>query len=223
MAAAEGVCARANAEDCSAGAVRLCYGAVHAGQVHQLCDRRCDVDAALRRCRHARGQQRSAAWALSSQGTLVSYVQFARQGLGLQKSQIGPGMRVAGSGVFDVSYHRYGSQLPSDRQKLKEESFFDGIISRSKAWPTSRQMARSRFAPRSRRLPHRFTLPPGSSIRKGLLASAPYLATALDEIDALIASIDNTAINNAEQKAGVLHGCASSACSSMMRWFWRWA
>ena len=41
----------------------------------------------------------------------LSYVQFARIGLGLQKSQIGPGVRTAPPGIFDVPYHLYGSVL----------------------------------------------------------------------------------------------------------------
>jgi LmbE family N-acetylglucosaminyl deacetylase len=43
----------------------------------------------------------------------LTYVQFARIGLGLQKSQIGPGVRNAPSGTFDVAYHLYGSAIPS--------------------------------------------------------------------------------------------------------------
>ena len=54
-----------------------------------------------------------------------SYVQFARIGLGMQKSQIGGGFRVPPGGAFDVSYHRYGSKLAN--QPGKETSFFDGI------------------------------------------------------------------------------------------------
>jgi LmbE family N-acetylglucosaminyl deacetylase len=46
------------------------------------------------------------------QGNPRSYVQFARLGLGLQKSQIGPGVRNAPSGDYDVAYHLYGSCLP---------------------------------------------------------------------------------------------------------------
>ena len=38
----------------------------------------------------------------------LSYIQFSRIGLGLQKSQIGPGVRNAPTGAFDVSYHLYG-------------------------------------------------------------------------------------------------------------------
>ena len=41
----------------------------------------------------------------------LSYVQFARIGLGLQKSQIGPGVRVPPAGRFDIGYHLYGSHL----------------------------------------------------------------------------------------------------------------
>ena len=54
-----------------------------------------------------------------------SYVQFARIGLGMQKSQIGPGVRNAPGGTFDVSYHRYGSHVTN--QSAHEDSFFDGI------------------------------------------------------------------------------------------------
>jgi LmbE family N-acetylglucosaminyl deacetylase len=41
----------------------------------------------------------------------LTYVQFARIGLGLQRSQIGPGVRNAPSGTFDIAYHLYGSRL----------------------------------------------------------------------------------------------------------------
>ncbi|HEY5330935.1 MAG TPA: PIG-L family deacetylase [Acidobacteriaceae bacterium] len=54
-----------------------------------------------------------------------SYVQFARIGLGLQKSQIGGNMRIPPAGAFDVAYHRYGSKLAN--QPAHETSFFDGI------------------------------------------------------------------------------------------------
>ncbi len=135
----------------------------------------------------------------------VSYVQFARQGLGLQQSQIGPGMRVPGPGVFDVSYHRYGSQLPSGRQMLKEVSFFDGIdISLegiADLAPNGPLPLRTSLA----KIASQIHLATEQLNPENLLASAPYLATALDEIDALITSIDNAAIDNAEQKADVLH------------------
>jgi len=43
--------------------------------------------------------------------TPFTYVQFARIGLGLQKSQVGPGVRNAPAGAFDASYHLYGTAL----------------------------------------------------------------------------------------------------------------
>jgi LmbE family N-acetylglucosaminyl deacetylase len=53
----------------------------------------------------------------------TSYLQFARMGLGLQKSQNG-GMGVPAAGKFDVAYHRYGSRVTSGE---KEKNFFDGV------------------------------------------------------------------------------------------------
>ena len=83
-----------------------------------------------------------------------TYVQFARIGLGLQKSQVGSGMRVPPAGAFDVAYHLYGSALtikgshpersegsatppapssPSESSGHNPESasFFDGIDTRN--------------------------------------------------------------------------------------------
>jgi LmbE family N-acetylglucosaminyl deacetylase len=59
----------------------------------------------------------------------LSYVQFARQGLALQKSQIGQNVRLAPTGKFDVSYHRYGSRLnqPDGDDSSLETGFFEGI------------------------------------------------------------------------------------------------
>src|SRR5258705_13672218 len=54
----------------------------------------------------------------------TSYLQFARMGLGLQKSQNG-GMGVPAAGKFDVAYHRDGSLGSSGE---KEKSFFDGGV-----------------------------------------------------------------------------------------------
>lgn len=53
-----------------------------------------------------------------------SYVQFARQGLALQKTQIGSWMRVPPAGRFDVGYMRYGSRVEA---KPEEADFFEGV------------------------------------------------------------------------------------------------
>jgi LmbE family N-acetylglucosaminyl deacetylase len=60
-------------------------------------------------------------------GNPRSYVQFARLGLGLQKSQIGPGVRSAPSGEYDVAYHLYGTTLADAHADTREDTFFDGI------------------------------------------------------------------------------------------------
>lgn len=53
----------------------------------------------------------------------MSYLQIARDGLGLQRSQNGGGS-IPPAGPFTISYHRYGSRVPA---RDKETSFFDGV------------------------------------------------------------------------------------------------
>jgi LmbE family N-acetylglucosaminyl deacetylase len=60
-----------------------------------------------------------------SDGKPLTYVQFARIGLGLQRSQIPSGFRMPPPGRVDINYHRYGSRLT--QQPAHEDSFFDGI------------------------------------------------------------------------------------------------
>jgi LmbE family N-acetylglucosaminyl deacetylase len=50
----------------------------------------------------------------------LSYLQFARIGLSLQKSQIGPTFRIPPTGTFDVPYHIYGSALCSSSTSPKD-------------------------------------------------------------------------------------------------------
>jgi LmbE family N-acetylglucosaminyl deacetylase len=69
-----------------------------------------------------------------------SYVQFARIGLGLQRSQISKNMRMPSAGNYDSAYHLYGSALQSTHSSVPQPSeaflpkalanqpnFFDGI------------------------------------------------------------------------------------------------
>jgi LmbE family N-acetylglucosaminyl deacetylase len=65
----------------------------------------------------------------------LTYIQFARKGLALEKSQIGPNVRLAPPGRADVSYHRYGSRVLAPNGKPQpdgddsgvESSVFEGI------------------------------------------------------------------------------------------------
>ncbi len=56
----------------------------------------------------------------------MTYVQFAREGLALQRTQIGGGVRLASTGKFDVGYTRYGSRLAYGAM-ISEKSFFDDL------------------------------------------------------------------------------------------------
>ncbi|MBB5339186.1 PIG-L family deacetylase [Tunturiibacter gelidoferens] len=53
----------------------------------------------------------------------MTYLQFARMGLGLQKSQNG-GMGIPAAGRFDVAYHRYASRVKTGEE---EKGFFDSV------------------------------------------------------------------------------------------------
>jgi LmbE family N-acetylglucosaminyl deacetylase len=55
----------------------------------------------------------------------MSYVQFARKGLALQKSQNGGASRGGGGGAFDSGYARYGSRIPNS--PATEQTLFEGI------------------------------------------------------------------------------------------------
>ncbi|WP_433973318.1 PIG-L family deacetylase [Tunturiibacter lichenicola] len=60
----------------------------------------------------------------------LTYLQFARMGLGQQKTQNG-GMGIPAAGEFDVPYTRYGSRVntgaAASAKDAKEKNFFDGI------------------------------------------------------------------------------------------------
>ncbi len=59
----------------------------------------------------------------------MSYVQFARQGLAMQKSQIGNGVRVPPAGDYDVGYTRMGSRLGKAfaAGPATESGMFEGV------------------------------------------------------------------------------------------------
>jgi LmbE family N-acetylglucosaminyl deacetylase len=127
-----------------------------------------------------------------------TYVQFARIGLGMQKSQIGGGFRVPPAGAFDVSYHRYGSKLA--KQPEHETSFFDGIdtsilsLQEYHTFPTD---IVPKLAGSIDDATKKFDLSHPETI-------APILANALKICDALVALTQESTSNPAE-KANALH------------------
>jgi LmbE family N-acetylglucosaminyl deacetylase len=134
----------------------------------------------------------------------MSYVQFARLGLALQKSQIGSGERRAAPGKYDVGYTRYGSRV---KVPEVETGFFDGI-----------DVSLEGIA----------ALAPEGTVIHGLLAdqlgaidgavkqaaaeyteaapekSAPALRDGLDGVNHLISEVEASDLE-AEAKANVLH------------------
>jgi hypothetical protein len=133
----------------------------------------------------------------------LSYVQFAREGLGLQKTQIGGGVRLARAGAFDVRYHRYGSRvvgadgkpLPDDGDETGVESgFYDGIDT-SIAGIAS--LAPSASAAVQRLLRQNLaTLDKDTAIAQkdftpeNAAMAAPALADALKSVDGFIAQVE---------------------------------
>lgn len=134
-----------------------------------------------------------------------SYVQFARIGLGLQKSQIGNGMRVPPAGAFDTGYHRYGSRLDAAHQKAHEDSFFDGIDTSiegiASLAPDAPSLLRSALA----KLSAGIAIATSRFDAANPNAIAPQLAEALQQADTLISTLEAASFTDANQKASVLH------------------
>lgn len=120
----------------------------------------------------------------------VSYVQFARQGLGLQKSQIGPGERTARPGVYDVGYHRYGTMLPPARQKLVEDNFFDGIDTSFEGIATLAPSQAATLRPALGRISDQIHNATEHLNPEKPEIIAPLLANALQDTSALLARVE---------------------------------
>jgi len=134
----------------------------------------------------------------------VSYVQFARQGLGLQKSQIGANVRIPPPGVFDVSYHRYGSMLPASRQKLQEDSFFDGIDTSLAGIASFAPTAFPELQASLAKIQADINVATDHLDPTNVAKVAPTLADALKQCDSLVASVRSSTLP-AENKQNVLH------------------
>jgi len=140
--------------------------------------------------------------------TPLSYVQFARIGLGLQRSQVGPGVRSARAGAFDVSYHRYGMQAidqntQNDRMFSGSGTFFDGIDTSLTGIATLAPHAPSSLRFSLALMQQEIDMAERQS-HTHAGDCAPTLADALHSLDALIASVDKLAIP-AEERANTLH------------------
>ena len=129
----------------------------------------------------------------------LSYVQFARQGLALQKSQIGRGGRPTPTGKFDVNYHRYGSalhQADGEDSGLETGGFFDGIDTSLPGIASLSPAAESKLRPFLQKLDGMLAKAQQDFNAADPSAIAPALHDALAGIDSVIGELQNSAVND---------------------------
>jgi LmbE family N-acetylglucosaminyl deacetylase len=130
----------------------------------------------------------------------MSYLQFARRGLGLQKTQNG-GMGVPAAGHFDVAYHRYGSRVSSGEQ---EKSFFDGVdvslTGMAALAPSESTFLKQDLAAIDGLIEQAMTMFKIAAPEK----TAPMLRDGLRATDALIAKVEASGLA-AQEKYSLLH------------------
>ncbi|MEO6806171.1 MAG: PIG-L family deacetylase [Edaphobacter sp.] len=130
----------------------------------------------------------------------MSYLQFARLGLGLQKSQNG-GMGVPAAGEFDVAYHRYGSRVKSDEQ---EKTFFDGVdvslVGMASLAPGETAFLKQDLEKIDGLVGQAMSVYKIAAPEK----TAPMLSDGLKATDALIAKVEASGLT-AEEKYNLLH------------------
>jgi LmbE family N-acetylglucosaminyl deacetylase len=131
----------------------------------------------------------------------MTYVQFARKGLALQKTQIGAGVRLARAGAFDVSYHRYGSRVKTGD---REESFFDGVDVTLEGIATLAPEGAEWLRPALKTIDDHAALAAKAFTADAPEKCAPELRDGLKGVDALIAKVEASKLP-AIEKTDVLH------------------
>jgi len=146
----------------------------------------------------------------------LSYVQFAREGLALQKTQIGPGVRLARAGAFDVRYHRYGSRVIGADGKPQandgdstgaESGFFAGIDTSLPGIATLAPEAAEKIRPALEKIDAQIADAQAKFDANHLDAIAPRLRNALVGIDEMIHGLEDAKVADlpAVESYSVLH------------------
>ncbi|HEU5342447.1 PIG-L family deacetylase [Edaphobacter sp.] len=130
----------------------------------------------------------------------MSYLQFARLGLGLQKTQNG-GMGVPAAGEFDSAYHRYGSRVQTGDE---EKSFFDGIDTSLTGIATLAPDEKSFLRQDLEKIDGLVEQAVATYSIAAPEKTAPFLRDGLKATDALIAKVESSGIS-AQEKYNVLH------------------
>jgi LmbE family N-acetylglucosaminyl deacetylase len=131
----------------------------------------------------------------------MTYVQFARKGLALQKTQIGEGVRMAPAGAFDVSYHRYGSRVKTGDT---EQSFFDGVDVTLEGIATLAPAGETWLRPALKAIDDHAAAAARVFSVDDPEKCAPELRDGLKGVDALIAKVEASGLPSIE-KTNVLH------------------
>ncbi len=131
----------------------------------------------------------------------MSYVQFARKGLTLQKTQIGEGVRLAPAGAFDVSYHRYGSRVETADT---EQSFFDGVDVTLEGIATLAPTGKEWLQPALKTINDYAAQAAKAFSVDAPEKCAPDLAAGLKGVDSLIAKVEASTLPK-QEKTNVLH------------------
>ncbi len=135
-----------------------------------------------------------------------SYVQFARQGLALQRTQIGAGVRLAPAGKFDVGYTRYGSRVAS---AVQEKGFFDGVDTSlagiAGLAPSMKGDGGQRLRDGLARLDETVKKAAAEFDRANPAKSAPVMRDGLAQVDALIAGVQAARGVEERERYDVLH------------------
>jgi LmbE family N-acetylglucosaminyl deacetylase len=131
-----------------------------------------------------------------------SYVQFARQGLALQRTQIGAGVRLAPAGKFDVGYTRYGSRVG---ERGEEKSFFDGVDTSLSGIAGLAPSMRAELGPRLAELDALVKRATGEFSAEHPERSAPLLGEGLRRVDGLIGKVEASKGTDARERYDVLH------------------
>jgi LmbE family N-acetylglucosaminyl deacetylase len=131
----------------------------------------------------------------------MTYVQFARKGLALQKTQIGEGVRLASPGAFDVSYHRYGSRVKTAET---EQSFFDGVDVTLEGIATLAPEGDTWLRPALKAIDEHAAAAAKVFSVDAPEKCAPDLRDGLKGVDALVAKVEASSLSKTE-KTNVLH------------------
>jgi LmbE family N-acetylglucosaminyl deacetylase len=130
----------------------------------------------------------------------MSYLQFARMGLGLQKTQNG-GMGIPAAGQFDVTYHRYASRVSSGEQ---EKSFFDGVDVSLKGMASLAPAETTFLKQDLEKIDGLISQAMATYKIAKPQSTAPLLASGLKATDALIVKVESSRLT-AQERFNLLH------------------